>query len=173
MGAEYNGTPTRPGGVTGRGFLPGQSGNPGGRPRGLAAAARAVVGDDGRELVAFFAAILRGDGKALGVRQVALTARMDAARWLADRAFGRAPIVIEPPDEPAGAFTQEQTAALREMPPELRDGIRQWFRERREEYLAREREAAERRMLSFMPVGPDGNGNGRTTTTSASMGCYA
>src|SRR5690348_17011742 len=52
------------------------------------------------------------------------------------------------------------TTALREMPPELKDGIRRWLQERREEYLGREREAAERRMLAFMPpVGPEGNGD--------------
>ena len=160
MSVENNGLGTRTGGVTGRGFLPGQSGNPGGRPKGLAAAARAVVGDDGRLVVELFAAIARGDRKSLGERRpIALRDRMDAARWLADRAFGKAPVVIEPPDEPAGPFTSEQAAALREMPSELRDGIKRWLAERREEYLASERAAAERRMLAYMPSGgPDGNG---------------
>lgn len=161
MSVENNGSGTRTGGVTGRGFLPGHSGNPGGRPKGLAAAARAAVGDDGHDLIEFFSAVLHGDGKVLGVRQVPLAARLEAARWLADRAFGRATIVIEPPDEPSGPFAPEAAAALKEMPPELRDGIRQWLQERREEYLASEREAAERRMMSFMPpIGPDGNGDG-------------
>ncbi len=93
--------------------------NVGGRPRGLSAAARLIVGDDGRALVEFFNAILRGDGKALGVRHIALPARMEAARWLADRAFGRATIVIEQPDEPAALFTPEQAATLRELPEGL------------------------------------------------------
>jgi hypothetical protein len=75
MTVESNGSTTRPDGITGRGFLPGQSGSPGGRPKGLAAAARAAVGDDGRELVAFFAAIMRGNGKALGSAWLRRTAR--------------------------------------------------------------------------------------------------
>jgi Family of unknown function (DUF5681) len=36
------------GGITGRGFMPGESGNPGGRPKGLARRVRELVGDDGR-----------------------------------------------------------------------------------------------------------------------------
>lgn len=42
---ENNGKQRRLGGVTGRGFMPGESGNPGGRPRthGLLAALRAAV----------------------------------------------------------------------------------------------------------------------------------
>ncbi|HEV2356114.1 MAG TPA: hypothetical protein VGZ23_00630 [bacterium] len=125
----------------------------------MAAAARAAVGDDGHALVEFFDAIRRGDGKALGVRQIPLAARMDAARWLADRGWGRAVTVVELPDASAGPFTSEQAAALKEMPPELKDRIRQWLQERREEYLAREREAAEAKMRSYLPVGPDGNGD--------------
>ena len=39
------------GGVTGRGFRPGRSGNPGGRPQGLARATRELVGEDGKALV--------------------------------------------------------------------------------------------------------------------------
>jgi hypothetical protein len=39
------------GGVTGKGFMPGQSGNPRGRPKGLAKATRELVGEDGMALV--------------------------------------------------------------------------------------------------------------------------
>jgi hypothetical protein len=47
------------------------------------------------------------------------------------------------------------------MPPELRDGIKRWAQERREEYLAQERQAAERRMLAFIPTsGQGGNSDG-------------
>jgi hypothetical protein len=57
---ENNGgtTRTRRGGVTGRGFLPGQSGNPGGRPRGIAALVRDQTAD-GAELVAYMLRVLR------------------------------------------------------------------------------------------------------------------
>ena len=39
------------GGATGHGFLPGRSGNPGGRPKGFAGLIRAHVGADGERLV--------------------------------------------------------------------------------------------------------------------------
>jgi hypothetical protein len=52
---------TRPGGITGAGFLPGQSGNPGGRPKGLARKVRAEVGDNGELIVAFMLRVLRDE----------------------------------------------------------------------------------------------------------------
>src|SRR5690348_16391946 len=74
------GTATR---VRGRPFPPGQSGNPGGRPRGLVAAIRAQT-RDGEELVRFMLSVLRG--RLAGAR---LRDRMAAAEWPADRGFGR------------------------------------------------------------------------------------
>ena len=47
---------TRPGGATGRGFIAGQSGNPGGRPRGLARRVRELVGDNGELNVSYMVA---------------------------------------------------------------------------------------------------------------------
>ncbi|HEV2359138.1 MAG TPA: hypothetical protein VGZ23_16220 [bacterium] len=127
----------------------------------MAALVRQAVGD-GEDLVRFYRAVFAGDAVSIGERRrISLRDRMLAGEWLAARGWGRAPVVIEPPDEPSGPFAPEAAAALKEMPPELRDGIRQWLQERREEYLASERAAAERRMLSYMPtVGPDGNGDG-------------
>lgn len=52
---------TRVGGVTGKGFTSGVSGNPGGRPYG-----RARTAD-----------------------------RIEAGKWLADRGFGNAPLVVD------------------------------------------------------------------------------
>jgi len=64
--------------------------NPGGRPRGLAAAVRAAVGEDGHDLIEFFSAIVRDDRKTLGLRHpVALRERMQAAVWLSDRGCKR------------------------------------------------------------------------------------
>jgi hypothetical protein len=150
----------------GRPFAPGHDArrNAGGRPRGLAAAARAALGNDGGDLIAFFSAVMRGDRKFLGERRpIALRDRMQAATWLADRAYGKPPQTVAVAD-----LEREQrektTAALqgaRELPEHLKDQIRAWLTERRERHLTEQREAAERRMLAFMPpVGPDGNGEG-------------
>ena len=66
----------------GRPFVKGQSGNPGGRPRGLVRAVREQT-RDGEELVAFMLTVFRGENDAK------LRDRIDAATWLADRGFGK------------------------------------------------------------------------------------
>lgn len=79
---------TQRGGVTGRGFQPGQSGNPGGRPKGLTRRVRELVGDDGDAIAAFMYEVMADDA--------ARTAdRLEAAKWLADRGFGRAVQALE------------------------------------------------------------------------------
>jgi hypothetical protein len=76
------------GGITGRGFRPGQSGNPGGRSKGLAKATRALVGDDGMPLIELWWSIasdpMRRDSD-----------RLEARRLLADRGWGK-PANFEP-----------------------------------------------------------------------------
>src|ERR1044071_8420231 len=69
--------------VKGGPFRKGVSGNAGGRPRGLAQAVRDATGD-GQELVAFMLTVVRGQHRHVRVRD-----RIDAATWLADRAFGK------------------------------------------------------------------------------------
>lgn len=68
--------------MTGRGFQPGQSGNPGGRPRGLTRRVRELVGQNG-ELICAFMVELMNDKTARNAD------RIEAARWLGDRGFGR------------------------------------------------------------------------------------
>src|SRR5215831_17184304 len=68
-------------------FRPGQSGNPGGRPRGLAVLIREGTAE-GADLVAFMLDIFHGKSPT-GGRPPALRLRIDAATWLADRGFGK------------------------------------------------------------------------------------
>jgi Family of unknown function (DUF5681) len=88
MSVVQNNRGTTAGGITGRGFVPGQSGNPGGRPKGLTRRVRQLVGDDGTAIAEFMYAVMVDDG--------ARTAdRLEAARWLADRGFGKPPQDVE------------------------------------------------------------------------------
>ena len=85
---ENRSVTTRRGGITGAGFLPGQSGNPGGRPRGLARRVREVVGDNGERIIEFMVTVL-------GDEQARTADRLQAAMWLADRGFGKAVQAVE------------------------------------------------------------------------------
>jgi hypothetical protein len=70
-----------------RPFPPGTSGNPKGRPAGIAAYARRQT-KNGKELVDFMLNVLRRSGEFEHAR-VPLPVRMEAATWLADQAFGK------------------------------------------------------------------------------------
>ena len=62
--------------------MPGVSGNPGGRPKGLSRRVLELVGDDGHAIAEYMFTV-RSD-------ETQRTAdRMEAAKWLADRGFGR------------------------------------------------------------------------------------
>ena len=81
--AENNQETTRPGGITGNGFKPGQSGNPGGRPKGLARTVREVCGGSPR--LAQVLLEIAENPKAHDRDRVA------ACRELLDRGWGKAP----------------------------------------------------------------------------------
>lgn len=79
---QNNGKTTGLGGVTGSGFLPGRSGNPGGRPKGLSRRVRELVGEDGEAIAVYMLSVMRDD-------KARTADRLEAAKWLADRGFGR------------------------------------------------------------------------------------
>ena len=80
---EINGETTRTGGVTGVGFRPGVSGNPGGRPKGVRRRVQELVGPDADAIIGFMVAVMTDDRERT-------RDRLESAKWLADRGFGRA-----------------------------------------------------------------------------------
>jgi hypothetical protein len=74
--------------AVGRPFPKGTSGNPGGRPKGLATYVRELVGDDGRRIADFMLGVLDDEAERTETR-------MQAATWLADRGFGKAPMAMD------------------------------------------------------------------------------
>jgi hypothetical protein len=81
------------GGVTGKGFMPGQSGNPGGRKRSLERRVRELVGDDGDKIASFLVGVLTSEGEKT-------TDRLEAARLLMDRGWGKPAIALNTDGEP-------------------------------------------------------------------------
>jgi hypothetical protein len=105
----------------GQGFKKGQCGNPGGRPKGLAALAREEV-KDGKELVKIMGQILRGEllvektyydkeGEVHTVgEQPNHRDRILAAGWFADRGYGKA--LETTSDVPIGMTEAEREKAV-------------------------------------------------------------
>jgi len=91
------------GGVTGRGFRPGRSGNPGGRPQGLARATRELVGEDGKALVELWWSIARDPMQRT-------SDRLEASKLLADRGWGKAAVFSPQEGDPLDLALAEQAA---------------------------------------------------------------
>ena len=68
--------------------MPGQSGNPGGRPKGLSRRVRELVGDDGHAIAEYMFSVLSDETQRTADR-------MDAGKWLADRGFGKAALLVD------------------------------------------------------------------------------
>lgn len=104
-------------------FKPGQSGNPGGRPRGFSRYIRQQT-KDGTELVDLMVKVLRGEPVNGQRRKPTLRDRMDAATWLADRGFGKPsqPLEVETDSRPPFIIALREPLRIGGGPPE-RPGI--------------------------------------------------
>jgi hypothetical protein len=97
---NYGGTT---GGVKGRGFITGRSGNPGGKPKGLAQATRELVGGDGMKLVQLWWSIAQDETR----RD---RDRLEASKLLADRGWGKAATYEPQEGDPFDLANMEQAA---------------------------------------------------------------
>jgi hypothetical protein len=113
---ENNGGSTggkRVGGVTGKGFRPGQSGNPGGRPKALAEV-KALAAEHTRDAINALHAIATDDKKDE-------RARVQAAVALLDRAWGKPAQAVEVSGPAGGPVQQEVRAEVTPSEPPIPD----------------------------------------------------
>lgn len=113
------------GGITGRGFQPGQSGNPTGRKRGLAAATRRLLDETANRLPPDETGAAPSDGAevltrfwiaVMGNKDADMRTRVHCSELLADRGWGKAPMYM-PIEDADPLDTQEEAldAAVREL----------------------------------------------------------
>lgn len=86
-------------------YEPGTTGNPGGRPKGLAKRVRDQVGSDGEPLVVLMLAIVYNEKEST-------RDRMDAAKWLADRGWGKAPVFAPIEDDDPLEMSEREASAI-------------------------------------------------------------
>jgi hypothetical protein len=83
--------------------MPGRSGNPGGRPQGLARATRELVGEDGMALAQLWWDIAQDPMQRT-------SDRLEASKLLADRGWGKAAVFSPQEGDPLGLEAMEQAA---------------------------------------------------------------
>jgi hypothetical protein len=83
--------------------MPGRSGNPGGRPQGLAKATRELVGEDGMKLAEFWFSIMQDETQRS-------SDRLEASKLLADRGWGKAAVFTEQEGDPLDLAALEGAA---------------------------------------------------------------
>lgn len=104
-------------------FTKGQSGNPGGRPKGFGNYIREKT-QDGKEIVDFFLSVFRGEE--IAHKKPKLPDRVNAGTWLADRGFGKPAQTVElsgPDGEPIKTdlsnLSTDDLIVLRELAAKL------------------------------------------------------
>jgi len=86
-------------------FPKGISGNPGGRPQGLAKATREIVGEEGKKIAEFWWSIVQDETR----RD---SDRLEASRLLADRGWGKAAVYQPQEGDPLDLASMEHGSGL-------------------------------------------------------------
>ena len=103
----------------GRPFQPGQSGNPGGRPKGLAKAVRDASGGDPTMLVEGLLAIARGEGVGVNAKAVRPADQIRAYELLLAYGWGK-PAAFAPIEGADPLEMDEVAAEIRSIAEQLR-----------------------------------------------------
>ncbi len=114
---ENNGETTQLGGVTRRGFMPGHSGNPKGRPKGIASTVRKACGGDPETLIQTLLAIARGEST--NGKPARAADQIRAAELVLAYGWGK-PAAFVPIDSADPLELDKVTAEIRAISEELR-----------------------------------------------------